>query len=62
MVPVTLETHARGLVYAERHQLAIYDSMIVAAAALAGCTTLFSEDMHNGLVIDGVTVKNPYES
>ena len=60
VVPLTLETHTRGIAYAERYRLAIYDSMIVAAAVIAGCTTLYSEDMHDGLVVDGVTVRNPY--
>jgi predicted nucleic acid-binding protein len=58
--PLTLETHELGLNLAERHQMSVYDSMIVAAALLAGCTTLYSEDMHNGLVIDGLTIRNPY--
>jgi predicted nucleic acid-binding protein len=34
--------------------------MIVAAAQLAGCSTLYSEDMHHGLVIDRLTIRNPY--
>jgi predicted nucleic acid-binding protein len=62
ILPLTEETHVRGLALAERHKLHIYDGMIVAAAALAGCTTLYSEDMHDGLTIDGVTVRNPYKS
>jgi predicted nucleic acid-binding protein len=62
IVPLTEDTHERGIEYAERHKLHIYDGMIVAAAALAGCTTLYSEDMHDGLTIDGVTVRNPYKS
>jgi predicted nucleic acid-binding protein len=60
VVPVTEETHVRGLVLAERYQLGLYDGMIVAAALLAGCTTLYSEDMHDGLVIDRLTICNPY--
>jgi predicted nucleic acid-binding protein len=60
VVPVTTETHARGLAVAERYQLNIYDGMIVAAAQLAGCTTLYSQDMHDGLVIEGLTIRNPY--
>ena len=57
---LTVETHERGLASAERYQLQIFDSMIVAAALLAGCTTLYSEDMHDGLVIDALTIRNPY--
>jgi predicted nucleic acid-binding protein len=60
VVPVTVETHERGLGLAERYQLNVYDGMIVAAAQLADCTTLYSEDMHNGLVIDRLTIRNPY--
>ncbi len=59
VVPLSVATHERGLAYAERYQLGVYDAMIVAAAVLAGCTTLYSEDMHNGLIIDGLTIRNP---
>jgi predicted nucleic acid-binding protein len=34
--------------------------MIVAAAQLAGCTVLYSEDMHDGLVVEGLAIRNPY--
>jgi predicted nucleic acid-binding protein len=35
--------------------------MIVATALLAGCTTLWSEDMHDGLVVDGqLHIRNPF--
>jgi predicted nucleic acid-binding protein len=60
IVPLTEEIHVHGLALAERYQLSVYDGMIVAAAQLAGCTVLYSEDMHDGLVIDGLTIRNPY--
>lgn len=60
VVPLTYETHVAGLALAERYQLSIYDAMILAAAKLAGCTTLFSEDMHHGLAIDGLRIVDPY--
>lgn len=60
IVPLTLETHERGIALAERYSLSVYDGMIVAAAMMAGCKTLYSEDMHDGLVIDGLTIRNPY--
>jgi predicted nucleic acid-binding protein len=60
VVPLTVETHERGLDLAERYILSIYDGMIVAAAQLAGCTVLYSEDMHDGLVIERLTIRNPY--
>ncbi len=50
------ETHDRGLAVAQRYGFSLYDSMIVAAALLADCKTLFSEDLHDGQQIDGLLV------
>jgi predicted nucleic acid-binding protein len=59
--PVTLESHALGLHFAERYKLAVHDSMIVASAILAGCDTLYSEDMQHGMIIEGrLTICNPF--
>jgi predicted nucleic acid-binding protein len=61
--PLTLNTHETGLRIAERYKLAIYDSMIVASALLADCSTLWSEDMQDGLVIEDVlTIRDPFVS
>jgi predicted nucleic acid-binding protein len=46
---------------AEKYQLTVYDAMIVSAALIAGCTTLGSEDMHDGLLVeDQLRVVNPF--
>jgi predicted nucleic acid-binding protein len=59
--PVTIEIHEAGLDYAERYGLALYDAFIVAAAVEAGCETLWSEDMHDGLLIDGgLRIRDPF--
>ena len=59
--PLTVETHDRGRAVAERYGLSVYDSMIVAAALIAGCTVLFSEDMQDGLLVDKRSrVVNPF--
>lgn len=59
--PLTWETHDTGLRIAERYGLSIYDAMIVSAALIAGCDTLFSEDMQDGLVIDDrLRLVNPF--
>ena len=61
VTPITLSVHEVGLRLAERYRLSIYDGMIAAAALAAGCNTLWSEDMHDGLVIDGqLRVVNPF--
>ena len=53
--------HAVGISLAQRHRLSVYDGMIVAAALAAGCDILWSEDMQDGLVVDGrLRVVNPF--
>ena len=41
-------------------QLSFWDSLILSAAVSAGCTVLYSEDLNNGQIIHGVTVRNPF--
>ena len=56
-----IETQDRGRLVAERYGLSVYDAMIVAAALLGGCETLYSEDMQDGLVIDHqLSICNPF--
>lgn len=62
VVPVTLSIHVRGLQIAQRYRLSTYDAMIVASALEADCETLWSEDMHHDLRIDGLTIRNPFAS
>ena len=58
---LTLQTHDVGRALAERYGFSIYDAMIVASALLAGCTTLWSEDMHDGLLVEGrLRITNPF--
>ncbi len=59
--PLTLETHERALRIAVRYRLSIYDALIVAAALLAKCQTLHSEDMQDGQVVERqLTIRNPF--
>lgn len=58
---IAVEIHEAGLALAERFRLAIYDAMIVASALHADCGTLWSEDMQDGIVIEGrLRVANPF--
>jgi predicted nucleic acid-binding protein len=59
--PLTLETHETGLALAERYGLSTYDAMITASAILAGCDTLWSEDMQHGIALkEGLRIVNPF--
>lgn len=44
------------------HKLSIWDAIIMAVAAEAGCRLLLSEDLQEGFTWHGVTVVNPFAS
>ena len=59
--PLTVQDHERALQLASRHQLSVYDALIVASALNAGCELLWSEDMQHGQRFAGLlTVRNPF--
>ena len=61
VVPLDIGVHEDGLRIARQHRLSLFDALMVAAALGSGCDTLWSEDMHDGLVIDGrLRVRNPF--
>jgi len=45
-----------------RYRYGFYDALIVAAALEAGCKTLYSEDMHDGHELEGLSIENPFRA
>lgn len=61
VVPVTADTIREAIRLAARYQLSHWDSLIVAAALLANCETLYSEDLqHEQVFEDRLRVVNPF--
>ena len=60
-IPITVETLDAALRLAVRHGYHIHDALIVAAALEGECSILYSEDLHDGQVIEGrLTIRNPF--
>jgi predicted nucleic acid-binding protein len=59
-VYATLNLYKEALSIKKEIGCAFYDALIVAAAVLANCRSLYSEDLNAGQKIRGVTVKNPF--
>jgi predicted nucleic acid-binding protein len=55
-LPLTVETHDRAVQIAERYGYSIFDPLIIAAALFAGASRLYTEDMRDGQVIEGLTI------
>ena len=59
-VPLMLETHESALRIAQRYRYSMFDSLVIAAALEAACVTLYSEDMQDGQLTQGLTIRNPF--
>jgi len=61
--PLDLEIHQRAMQLAERHGFPVFDALIVAAALKGGCAILHSEDMQDGMEIEGqLQIRNPFKT
>jgi predicted nucleic acid-binding protein len=59
--PVTEATHDLGLLVAEKYGVSLHDAMIVAAACLADCRILLSENFQDHQVFERtLEVRNPF--
>lgn len=59
-VATTVDIHDAALRVGRRYGFHIYDSLMIAAASEAGCTTLYSEDMQHGQRIGSLKIQNPF--
>ena len=56
----TEQLYQTALAIRGRYGFDFYDSLIVAAALLAGCSRLLTEDLQDGQRIEGLTIVNPF--
>jgi predicted nucleic acid-binding protein len=61
VVPVTVETHDRALAIVERYGFPLYDSLLIAAALIAGSKRLYCEGLQHDQLIDRqLRIVNPF--
>jgi predicted nucleic acid-binding protein len=61
VLPLTVASHEKAVKLAKRFQLSFFDANIVASALMSGAPVLLSEDMHSGMLIDGLVIQNPFK-
>jgi predicted nucleic acid-binding protein len=60
-LPVSAQTHEKAVGIAQRYGYQIYDSVVVASGLESGCDVLYSEDLHDGQVIENkLAIRNPF--
>jgi len=63
VLPLDMDAHLLAMEVAKRHKLSVFDALVIAAALQGGCDTLWSEDMHHGLIIeDRLRIENPFRA
>ncbi|MFK0208126.1 PIN domain-containing protein [Agrobacterium sp. NPDC090283] len=63
IVPLDVSIHLAALDVAERYSVAFYDALMLAAALEAESAVFLSEDMHDGLTVEGrMKIVNPFTS
>jgi len=61
IVPVLPNTLILASTLVKKYNFQLFDAVIVAAAIESDCAILYSEDMHNGLVVENkLTIVNPF--
>ena len=60
VVPLTVDSHASAVEISKHFQLSFYDAHICASAILSGAGVVLSEDMQNGMKVDGMLIRNPF--
>lgn len=59
-IPIDRALVERAAALAAKHDLSIFDALMVEAAATAGCQELWTEDLAAGSTINGVRIVNPF--
>jgi len=62
VLTIDIDIIRKALALAEQHPHSYFDALMLAAAAHLGCATLYSEDLQDGGLIQGVRIINPFKS
>ncbi len=56
----TVDNVMRAIARASRRRISFWDAMVIESAIASGCDVLWSEDLSDGALYDGVRVRNPF--
>ena len=59
-VPIDVRCLKKSREIQARYRISWWDSLIIAAAHIAGCAAVLSEDLNSDQVYDGIQVSNPF--
>lgn len=59
-IALTFETYLEAQRISERYGFSIWNGSIIASALYAGCTTMYTQDLQHGQMIEGLRIENPF--
>lgn len=62
IIPLDYALFEEATVLSERFKISYWDAAIVAAAKRINCSTLYSEDLSDGQIFEGVKATNPFRA
>ncbi len=63
ILPITVNEHEAAIQLAQRHDFSIFDALMVACALQAECRVFWSEDLQDGMIVEGrLHVRNPFRN
>ena len=60
IVGIEYDTVRAAIHLQKRFRISYWDSLIIAAAAIAGCRCVYSEDLNTGQSFNGLSIVNPF--
>jgi predicted nucleic acid-binding protein len=60
IVSIEYDTVRAAIHLQKRLQISYWDSLIISAAAIAGCRVVYSEDLNTGQSYNGLSIVNPF--
>jgi len=60
VVPIDAQVILSAIQAGRRYDFSLWDSLIIQAALRGGAEVLYSEDLQHGQIIDGMTIRNPF--
>ena len=62
LIEIDAEVILLAIRLSQRHQISLWDALIIEAAARAGCRQLLTEDLQDGWEVRDLRIENPFSA
>jgi predicted nucleic acid-binding protein len=62
VVSIDVGLVARAIELSQAHKISLWDALIIHSARQGGCQKLLTEDLHDGWMVEGLEISNPFRA